>query len=1287
LGRGLGKVTNFAIQYIGGTAVETPSRLKRLAESISRRTPVKNISSQYVYVVASKQPLNENELDRVNLLLGAGDSSGRPTIDQLFVGPRFGTISPWSSKATTILINCDLDIVRIERIKAYSLELSDQKMLASVKGLLFDRMTESCFLNLNEATALFDQDPPSPYEEINVVSGGKELLDHANLTLGLALNQQEIDYLFNSYQELGKNPSDVELMMFAQANSEHCRHKVFNAQYKIDGHQKEKSLFQMIKNTYHHNPDGVLSAYSDNAAVVEGGASRHLIVNPDDSNYTLTEDVIHAVLKVETHNHPTAISPFSGAATGSGGEIRDEGATGLGARPKAGMVGYVTSHLCAFETEETWESCSPKPPSRIATPLEIMLSAPIGAASFNNEFGRPAINGFFRTYEDNQEKENWGFFKPIMIAGGVGSIRAGHSIKLQGDPGTKIYVIGGPGMLIGLGGGAASSLASGFSDEYLDFASVQRGNPEMQRRAQEVINRCTSYGESNPIISIHDVGAGGLSNAVPEIVHQSDMGAEIHLRAIPVDEPGMSPLQIWCNESQERYVLLVDPRNARLLEEHCISERCPFACIGELTAKQDLKLFDALYENYPIDIPMKLLFGNTPRMLREVSIKSADQQVLYSEDVPLSQALTQVLRFPAVSAKSFLITIGDRSVGGLVARDQFVGPWQVPVSNVGVVLRGFCADQGEAIATGEKISLANIDPRAAARMAVSETLLNLMSANIDSIESVKLSANWMASIGKDQEDYKLYEMVHEIGEVLCPKLGISIPVGKDSLSMTTRWHDNKQAFEVHSPVSLILTGLANVSDVNKTLTPQLGESNNETCLIFIDLAGGKSRLAGSCFAQAFNFTYKDCPDLDGDHLLKSFFLSLKKLKDKSLVYAYHDRSDGGLAVTMLEMAFAGRCGLDIFIPENETAIDFLFNEELGAVIEVDDSKSNEVIEEFLRNDIQAVVIGKPKQELEVNFLQNGLRDNSFSLLELYSEWTHLSYRMQALRDNLQCAKEERASSLDPSNRGLQSSVPIFKHSPKIYKGSKPKVALIREQGVNSHHEMAAALMDAKFQPIDIHMNDLLSGKKNLDQFSGLVMCGGFSYGDVLGAGGGWAGTILNNEHLKNIFKEFFYDQSRFSLGVCNGCQALSKLNAIIPGATDWPSFEINQSEQFEARVAMVRVKDSPSILFNGMSEMVLPIVVSHGEGRANVNGLVKPRNITMCYVDNDLNATQQYPFNPNGSSWGIAGLSNQDGRINIMMPHPERSYLSSQLSWHPKEWGRGSPWSLVFSNAREWLSS
>lgn len=1280
-------MNNFAIQYIQGSEAESPAKLKKMTVRLSKHAQVDKLQVTYIYVIASKVPLTNEDLARGKTLLGINERESELPSQGIFVGPRFGTISPWCSKATNIFVNCNINIERIERIKAYTIQLKNQGRLQALMPMLYDRMTESVFTNLSDSAQSFQQEEPCSFNEVDILNGGRALLDEANLTLGLALNDQEVAYLYDAYQALGKNPSDIELMMFAQANSEHCRHKVFNAQFIIDGEQKEKSLFQMIKNTHKSNPRGVISAYSDNASVIEGQKSNHLTINPADRSYGFTEDQVHAVLKVETHNHPTAISPFSGASTGSGGEIRDEGATGLGAQPKAGMVGFITSHLHAFEEEESWEFNSPKPPTRIATPLEIMLDAPIGAASFNNEFGRPAINGFFRTYEDNKTSGRWGYLKPIMIAGGVGNITARDSLKKQGTAGCKIYVIGGPGMLIGLGGGAASSLESGSSEEELDFASVQRGNPEMQRRAQEVINRCTALAQKNPIVSIHDVGAGGLSNAVPEIVDQSNMGAKIFLRAIPVDEPGMSPLQIWCNESQERYVILIDPKDQDLLEEQCKDERCPYACIGELTEETELKLYDALYSNYPIDIPMSLLLGNTPQMQRQISSEDIKEETNRHQKVELDDAIKSVLRFPAVSSKSFLITIGDRTVGGLVARDQFVGPWQVPVSNVGVTLRGFQADDGEAIATGEKVSLTNLNPRAAARMTVAETLLNLMAADIGSLDSVKLSANWMASISKKVEDYKLYEMVHEIGEVLCPKLGISIPVGKDSLSMNTKWTDDQSTQEVHSPVSLVLTGLANVENVKHTLVPQIRNTSNQGCLVFIDLSQGNQRLGGSCFAQAFDYYYADCPDLNDHDLLKKFFVTLKAIKENGWIDAYHDRSDGGLIVTLLEMAFAGRSGLDVFVPSDQDLLDFLFNEELGVVIEIGQSKADEVIKFFGKQGIEASVIAKPKQSFEVDVLHGDELKTSLSLLELLKEWMNLSHHIQLLRDNPGCALQELEVTLDPDNKGLQSTVSSFNYKPTQHNRSKPKVALVREQGVNSHHEMASALLDAGFQPIDIHMNELLSGKRHLDESVGMVMCGGFSYGDVLGAGGGWAGTILNNENLKTMFEDFLHNEKRFSLGVCNGCQALTKLHSIIPGTTDWPAFKANQSGQFEAREVMVKVNDSSSILFQGMTEMVLPIVVSHGEGRAQLGGSSSPKNVTLQYVDGSFQPTERYPLNPNGSSFGVAGLCNEDGRVNIMMPHPERSYLSSQLSWHPEGWKRESPWILIFNNAREWVST
>lgn len=1258
------------------------SKTKKIYDLIGADYNIASINQGFSIAISASQCLDIHDLKRAEGILNAKHVK-EPTDYLILIAPRLGTISPWSSKATNIMLNANIPLIRAERVKSYDVVFSDsqkpinQEML---EGFFYDRMTESPIHSLHEVAQLFEQPEPETYKSIDLINLGAQEIERANKELGLALNEQEIAYLVDQYKALNKNPSDAELMMFAQANSEHCRHKVFNAEYIINNEKKEKSLFQMIKNTYQKNPKNVLSAYSDNAAVIKGGRSNRLLVDPETKQFIEHTKKIHSVLKVETHNHPTAISPFPGAATGSGGEIRDEGATGIGAKPKAGMVGYVTSHLCLDKEREEWERKSPAPPKRIASPKDIMIEAPIGAASFNNEFGRPCITGFFRTYEDNDET-HWGYLKPIMIAGGIGNIYDEHVIKKQGKAGDKIYVLGGPGMLIGMGGGAASSLASGSSDEDLDYASVQRGNAEMQRRAQEVIDCCTSMEDKNPIICIHDVGAGGLSNAVPEIVDHCGLGAKISLRSIPIDEKGMSPMQIWCNESQERYVILISKDHVDLFESLCKRERCPFADIGELTKEKNLILYDELFDNCPIDIPMSLLLGNTPRMQRNTNII---QETLSAKDdahPEFKQAIHSVLKFPAVCSKNFLVTIGDRTVGGLIARDQLVGPWQVPVADAGVSMRGFFTDEGEAISTGEKVSLANINPRASARMALSESILNIISADVKSTRDIVLSANWMASVSKDGEDLKLFEMVHEIGENLAPKLGISIPVGKDSLSMNMSWNDSEQAYSVHSPVSLIITAMANISDVNKTLTPDV-KHRGKSQIIFIDLAQGKRRMGGSCVNQIFGKKDSLCPDLEDEKKLEEFTSALAALRERQLISSYHDRSDGGLVVTLLEMAFAGRSGLKINVPD-EDCYQFLFNEELGACIEVKEDVLKECIKILNQFDLQHMVIAETLQDPNISINFDNTELHAFSMQELFALWIEPSYKIQKLRDNPVVADQELERNLDFKDDGLSTNVSQFRPNPSKEK-VKPKIALIREQGVNSQHEMAAAYHSAGFECWDVHMNDLLEEKIKLERFNGLVLCGGFSYGDVLGAGGGWSASILNNPILYDGFAEFFADPNKFALGVCNGCQAMSELRSIIPGSDNWPRFLQNQSEQFEGRLIMTKIKKSNSILFNGMDGQVLPIVVSHGEGRACYQD-DQNINITMTYVDDNYNDTYQYPYNPNGSMSSIAGLSNLDGRINIMMPHPERSFLKAQLSWSPDSWDRYTPWLKIFENCRDWL--
>jgi phosphoribosylformylglycinamidine synthase len=1220
----------------------------------------------------------------------------------MYVVPRLGTISPWASKATDIARVCGLPVTRIERGRVYEID-ADRSLgagdLARLEPLVHDRMTETVLRTAPTEALLFAAHAPRPAASVDVLAGGAAALARANAELGLALSADEIDYLVAQFTALGRNPTDVELMMFAQANSEHCRHKVFNARWVIDGQPAPKSLFEMIRNTHAAAPDGILSAYKDNAAVIRGAEADWWMPDAESGLYRRVREPAHLVAKVETHNHPTAISPFPGAATGSGGEIRDEGATGRGAHPKAGLTGFTVSHLELPGWPQPWER-SPGRPDRIASPLAIMLEGPIGAAQFNNEFGRPNIAGYFRTCLMEAADEWRGYHKPIMLAGGVGNIREAHVEKLTPAPGAKLVVLGGPAMLIGLGGGAASSQGSGAGAETLDFASVQRGNPEMERRAQEVIGACVALGPANPIAAIHDIGAGGLANAVPEIVEHSRCGARIDLRSIPSDEPGMSPMELWCNESQERYILSIEAEDVAAFEAICRRERCPYAVIGELTAKRELIVHDPLFGNEPVAMPMDVLFGKPPKMTRRARRAEPSFDEWRLEGVELEDALTRVLAFPAVGDKSFLIHIGDRAVGGMVARDQLVGPWQVPVSDVGVTTSGYDAYTGEALAIGERTPVAIAEGPASARLAVAEAVLNIAAADVERIGDIRLSANWMAAAGHGDDDYSLYRMVEAVGEELCPALGIAIPVGKDSLSMRTRWRDEGAERSVTAPVSLVVSAFAPVADVRNTLTPELRRDAGETVLLFVDLAGGRRRLGGSCLAQCYGVYGGQPPDVDDPARLKRFFAAQRALRDAGLALAYHDRSDGGLLVTLLEMAFASRAGLDMTLPEEvgedaAAALAFLFNEEPGAVLQVPASEQARA-EEILRaqgiEDVHA--IAHPATHGDITIRRGAETLLRAPRTELHARWSELTYRMQALRDDPECAREARDATLDESDPGLGASLTFALDEGSTRRGGsrprpRPKVAVLREQGVNSHREMAAALDRAGFDAYDLHMSDLGNGRAALRDFSGFVACGGFSYGDVLGAGEGWAKSILYDARLRADFAEFFARPDRFALGICNGCQMLAALKILIPGTDAWPRFVRNRSDQFEARLSLVRVESSPSVLLRGMAGSHMPIVTSHGEGRAS---FASPSALERCeagltavrYVTNRGDPAETYPANPNGSPAGIAGLSNEDGRVTILMPHPERVFRTVQHSWHPREWGERAPWQKLFDNARAW---
>jgi phosphoribosylformylglycinamidine synthase len=1289
------------LRFQGPSALSDFRRSKLLADLRAVEPAIAEISASYVHFVETSRNLTDAEQQKLGLVLDYGHRQVAVDLDSTYylVVPRLGTISPWSSKATDIAWRCGLEpIVRIERGVEYTVRAANDfsvKRSDALKPLLHDRMTQTV-LGHGQESLIFQHHHPAPTGFVPLLDQGKWALITANRELGLALSDDELDYLAENFTALGRNPTDVELMMFAQANSEHCRHKIFNASWIVDDELQDQSLFGMIRNTSQKSPAGILSAYKDNAAVAEGAMAKVFLRDPETLEYGYRDEPAHLLMKVETHNHPTAISPHPGAATGSGGEIRDEAATGRGSQTKAGLTGFSVSHLRIPGFVQPWEKDHGKP-GRIASALEIMIDGPLGGAAFNNEFGRPNIAGYFRTFEQPaaQGQGLRGYHKPIMLAGGMGNIRPHHLGKEPIPPGAPIVVLGGPAMLIGLGGGAASSVASGESAEDLDFASVQRENPEMQRRCQEVINRCTALGEANPILSIHDVGAGGLSNAVPEIIHDSGRGGRFELREVRSDEPGMSPMQIWCNESQERYVLALKPEALDRFRAFCERERCPYAVIGHATGEEHLMVADRLLGNDPVNIPMSLLFGKPPRMQREARHVRPELPPLDTGKIDLMEAARRVLSFPTVADKSFLIHIGDRSVGGLVTRDQMVGPWQVPVADVAVTATGFHAYTGEAMAMGERSPLALIDAPASGRMAVGEALTNIAAARIVSLRKVKLSANWMAACGSPEEDARLFDTVRAVGLELCPALGIAIPVGKDSLSMKTVWKEGGKDVVMSAPLSLIVSAFAPVADARATLTPELRLDEGPTRLVLIDLGQGRNRLGGSALAQVYGQLGNECPDLDDTERFKAFFSAIQGLNADGLLLAYHDRSDGGLFATLCEMAFAARSGLDIDIGRLGTdALAALFAEELGAVVQLRESELALVTDRLAKAGLSACVhvLGAPRTDGQIlfrhgeNFLFGGTR------AELQGYWSETSYRMQALRDNPDCARQEFEAVADDSDPGLSSELSFDVNedvAAPFYAKSRPRIAILREQGVNGHVEMAAAFDRAGFTAVDVHMSDLLEGRTSLRDFVGLAACGGFSYGDVLGAGGGWAKSILLNPKARDEFEAFFHRQDTFGLGVCNGCQMMSHLAELIPGAVNWPRFGRNESEQFEARVAMVRVEKSPSILLAGMEGSRMPVVVAHGEGRAEfehgaaealAHGLV-----SLCYTDHHGRTTEAFPMNPNGSPFGITGLTTTDGRFTIMMPHPERCFRTVQNSWHPKTWGEYGPWVRMFRNARLWV--
>ncbi len=1304
---------------ISGSQALSAFRVEKLLTDIQTTFPqVTQLVSEFQHFVDLSDALNAEQSQVLDKLLTYGPKrrEAKHVGQLILVLPRIGTISPWSTKATDIANNAGLSsIKRIERGIAWYVQ-SEQALnaqeLSQLAAKLHDPMVESAVYDVAEAEQLFVEQSPQPLTEIDLLGKGRDALESANAELGLALSDDEIEYLVEQYTAINKNPTDVELMMFAQVNSEHCRHKIFNADWVIDGDEQDNSLFGMIRNTHKLNSKGTLVAYSDNSSVLAGSESERFFPNSTSKQYQANKEAVHILCKVETHNHPTAISPFPGAATGSGGEIRDEGATGRGSKPKAGLNGFSVSNLRIPGAEQPWEGSESKP-DRIASPLQIMLEGPIGGAAFNNEFGRPNITGYFRTFEQDVDGETRGYHKPIMLAGGMGNIREQHVEKNIIPDGAHIVVLGGPAMLIGLGGGAASSVATGSSSEDLDFASVQRGNPEMQRRCQEVIDACTGMGENNPIVSIHDIGAGGLCNALPELVGDADKGANFELREVLNEEPGMTPMQIWCNEAQERYTLAVMPENLEAFKAICERERCLYCVVGQATDEQSLVLSDAEFaqgserQQKPIDLPMDLLFGKPPKMLRDVKRDVPAKQAFDHSSIDIKDALYRVLKLPAVADKTFLVTIGDRSVTGMICRDQMVGRWQVPVADVAVTSSSYTGVTGEAMSLGERTPLASINAPASGRMAIAEALTNMAAANIRDMSEIKLSANWMAAANHPGDDAALYATVETVGMEICPELGISIPVGKDSMSMKTVWQDRETntSRSVTSPVSLIVTAFAPVDDVSKTVTPSLNETaegedyaNHE--LLFLDIAQGKTRLSLSALAQVYQQVgaAEECPDVDDAAFLKACFLFLQAAIDQGLITAYHDRSDGGLIATLLEMAFASRCGLEIDLPQSSDssdAIATLFNEELGAVIYVNKAKRvalNALADEF--NVASALhAIGQANDSDEIIIRHAGDVVVSESRIDCHRAWSETTYQMQKLRDNPECAQQEYDRLLDKQDKGLFSDLSFDVNediaAPFIQTGVRPKVAILREQGVNGHMEMAASFTHAGFDAVDVTMSDLIAGRVSLDDFNGLAACGGFSYGDVLGAGEGWAKTVLYNNALRDQFSAYFERQDAFTLGICNGCQMVSNLKDIIPGTTHWPHFVKNQSEQYEARVIQAEIQESNSILLAGMAGSTMPLVVAHGEGRAefgsNEQLSAVADQVAVRYIDSARSVATQYPSNPNGSPEGIAGLTNDDGRVTIMMPHPERIFRTVANSWSDESWGEYSPWMRLFRNARVWL--
>ncbi|CAJ0992250.1 Phosphoribosylformylglycinamidine synthase [Pantoea sp. Nvir] len=1295
------------MEIMRGSPALSAFRMNKLMNRFKdAKLPVRKIYAEYVHFADIRAPLNSDEEARLQRLLKYGPALTKhiPRGFLLLVTPRPGTISPWSSKATNIAHNCDLQkVYRLERGLAFYVQMpqlneTQWQMLAS---LLHDRMIEVVFSDLMHAEVLFStHHAPQPMRSINLLSGGIHALKEASCTMSLALTEDEINYLLDFFQNLGRNPNDIELYMFAQANSEHCRHKIFNADWIINGKKQPKSLFKMIKNTFECTLDYVMSAYKDNTAVMEGSAVGRFFANAQKGEYEYYQEATHILMKVETHNHPTAISPWPGAATGCGGEIRDEGATGRGAQPKAGLVGFSVSNLRIPGFEQPWEEDFGRP-EHLFSALDIMIEGPLGSASFNNEFGRPLLNGYFRTYEEHVNSHNGfelrGYHKPIMLAGGIGSIRTNHVQKGEISIGAKLIVLGGPAMSIGLGGSTASSVVSGQSDTDIDFASVQRDNPEMERRCQEVINRCWQMGEENPILFIHDVGAGGLSNAIPELVRDGGRGGRFNLRDILIDDPGMSPLAIWCNESQERYVLAIAPEKLAQFDSFCQRERAPYSIVGEAIAEQHLSLYDSYFNNNPIDIPLDMLLDKTPKMTRNVMMQHAKGKALLCDDITLIDAVNRVLHLPSVAEKTFLITIGDRTVTGMVARDQMVGPWQIPVANCAVTTASFDSYYGEAFAIGERAPVALLDFAASSRLAVGEALTNLAATQIGDLKRVKLSANWMAAAGHPGEDSGLYEAVKAVGEELCPALGITIPVGKDSMSMKTQWKHGVKQREMIAPLSLVITAFTRVEDVRRTVTPQL-KPNNKNLLLLIDLGEGANALGATAFSQIYRQLGDKPADVRDTQQLASFFKAIQTLVLQRKLLAYHDRSDGGLLVTLAEMAFAGHCGIDVDIAKlGNDVLAILFTEELGAVIQIK-IEDLYIVENILADYGLAScchVLGRAQigNCFVIRTGDNTIYSESCTILRTW--WGETSWQMQRLRDNPIYADQEHEFRKDYNDPGLNVHLTFNPTedvaAPMIATGVRPRVAVLREQGVNSHVEMAAAFHRAGFTSVDVHMSDLLVGRHSLSEFQVLVACGGFSYGDVLGAGEGWAKSILFNNRIRHEFESFFHNSQTLALGVCNGCQMMSNLNELIPGSDLWPRFVRNQSERFEARFSLVEVASSPSLLLDGMSGSHIPIAVSHGEGFVEVrnsehlSALEVTNLVALRFIDNYGKVTETYPANPNGSPNGITAVTNESGCVTIMMPHPERVFRTVSNSWHPSDWGEDSPWMRIFRNARKQL--